>query len=246
VEVTVTVNGVPAAVVGTTFLVLADIAASVTTVKATAATAAGQQTSHSITVSVSGTPTLAAIALRPFPEVGQVPLVVTFALFPTPASGSVIELDLDGNGTVDFTGATLEGQQFTYSAPGIYLPAVTVVDAQVGRTTARALVQVLDGAGLDTLLRAKWQTMRDALRAGDIARAVTQIVLRAQDGYAAAFQTIASQLPGIDSILTDITPVEARNRAAIYRMLRADGGVMKSFEVRFVIDGDGLWRIQGF
>ena len=33
---------------------------------------------------------------------------------------------------------------------------------------------------------------------------------------------------------------------AIYRMLRLDGGVMKSFEVRFVIDGDGLWRIQGF
>ena len=245
-EVTVMVNGVPAAVVGTTFLVLADIAASVTTVKATAQTAAGQQTSHSIIVSVSGTPTPAAIALRPFPEVGRVPLVVTFALFPTPASGSVIQLDLDGNGTVDFTGATLEGQAFTYAAPGIYLPAVTVVDAQGGRTTARALVQVLDGAALDTLLRAKWQTMKDALRAGDIARAVTQIVLRAQEGYAAAFQTIAAQLPGVDNILADITPGEVRNRAAIYRMLRLDGGVTKSFEVRFVIDGDGVWRIQGF
>lgn len=246
VEVTVTVNGVPAAVVGTTFLVLADIDASVTVLKATAETAAGQQAGHTISVSVSGTPTPAAFALRPFPEVGQAPLIVTFALFPTPASDGVIELDLDGNGTVDFTGATLDGQQFTYAAPGSYLPAVTVVDAQGGRTTVRALVQVLDGAALDTLLRAKWQTLKDALRAGDIARAVTQIVLRAQDGYAAAFQTIAPRLPGIDSILTDITPVEVRNRAAIYRMLRLDGGVMKSFEVRFVIDGDGLWRIQGF
>jgi len=120
------------------------------------------------------------------------------------------------------------------------------VDTQGGRTTARALVQVLDGAALDTLLRAKWQTMKGALRAGDIARAVTQIVLRAQDGYAAAFQTIAAQLPAIDSILTDITLAEVRNRAAIYRMLRLDSGVMKSFEVRFVIDGDGVWRIQGF
>ncbi len=120
------------------------------------------------------------------------------------------------------------------------------MDTQGGRTTARALVQVLDGAALDALLRAKWQTMKDALRARDITRAVTQIVLRAQDGYAAAFQTIAPQLPGIDSILTAITPLEVRNRAAIYQMLRVDGGVMKSFEVRFVIDGDGLWRIQGF
>jgi len=40
-------------------------------VKATAQTTAGQQASHSITVSVGGTPTPAAIALRPFAQTAR-------------------------------------------------------------------------------------------------------------------------------------------------------------------------------
>src|SRR2546426_414573 len=82
-------------------------------------------------------------------------------------------------------------------------------------------------AALDTVLRAKWNAMRDALRAGHIVGAVSHIVADARDGYATAFQAIAARLVGIDAILTDVTYAEARGAALIYHATRTDDGVVK-------------------
>ena len=50
---------------------------------------------------------------------------------------------------------------------------------------------------------------------------------------------------GVGDVLTSITPVTMSPGTAIYRMLRTDpphGRV--SYEVRFQIDGDGVWRLS--
>jgi hypothetical protein len=47
-------------------------------------------------------------------------------------------------------------------------------------------------------------------------------------------------------MLTGIALQGVRNGAAIYEMIRSDNGIRKSFDIRFAIDGDGLWRIEAF
>lgn len=243
-EVGVTVNGLPAAVQETAFAALVPVTLDTTILTAVATTDSGLTASNSVAISVSSTavPTAALLAT---PASGVVPMTVRFSLFGALAPAAV-ELDFDGNGTVDFAGPNLNGQTFTYSLPGLYLPTASITDAQGRRVTASGVVQVFGATAIDTLLQPRWRTMKDALRVGDIPRAVTNITARTRADYEAAFNIISASLPNIDSILTDIALMEIRNAAAIYEMTRVDDGIPMSFGVRFAIDEDGLWRIEAF
>ena len=243
-EVGVALNGIPAAVQGTAFAALVPVAPDTTTLTAVATTDSGVTASHNVAITVSGTLD-AALILRASPQSGVAPLTVTFS-FVAASNATTIELDFDGNGTIDLTGPTLDGQSFTYIQPGLYFPTANVTDTRGNRFTATTLVQVHDVAALDTLLQGKWRAMKDALRAGDIARAVTHIVADSRADYEAAFGVIAARLPNIGAILTDVGLIEVRNDSAIYEATRTDGGVVKSFEVRFALDDDGVWRIEAF
>lgn len=156
-----------------------------------------------------------------------------------------VELDTDGNGTPDFTGPSLDGQIFTYTTPGLYLPRVTITDPQ-GTRDATTIVQVYDRTTLDALLQTKWSGLKVALRGGDIARALAFIVAQSRARYQGALTVLTPDLPAIDSVLTDLTLVRVRGREAISEMRRSDAGILKSFEVRFVIDADGIWRLRAF
>lgn len=243
-EAGVTVNGFPAAVQGAAFAALVPVAPDITSLTAIATTATGLTATHSVAVSVSAT-AAPPIVLVTSPATGVAPVTARFSLLGASAPVS-IALDFDGNGTVDFTGPTLDGQAFPYTQSGLYLPTATITDAQGQRLTASGIVQVYDTATLDALLQVRWTAMKDALRAGDIARAVSNITARTRADYQAAFNIISARLPAIDSILTDITLVKVRNASAIYEMTRVDDGILLSFGVRFAIDEDGIWRIEAF
>ena len=88
--------------------------------------------------------------------------------------------------------------------------------------------------------------MKGALVRGDIDAALRFIATSARPQYQAAFTALVSDLPTISSILTDLTFIRVRGREAIFEMHRADAGILKSFEVRFVIDTDGIWRLRTF
>ncbi|HAM55353.1 MAG TPA: hypothetical protein DCQ64_08095, partial [Candidatus Rokubacteria bacterium] len=85
-----------------------------------------------------------------------------------------------------------------------------------------------------------------ALRQGDLDAATRQIALRSRARYSAIFRELVQDLPAVDTILTDLTLVEVRPAEGIYEMLRVDAGVTKSFEVRFRLDQDGIWRVWSF
>ena len=245
-EVGVTVNGLPAAVDGTTFAALVPVTPDTTTLTAVATTASDGTASDTIglTVTPASDPDL-ILRLLPSPSSGVAPLAVTFSLFGGPVPVS-INLDLEGDGTTEFSGPSLEGQTFTYTQAGLFFPTVTVTDADGSQFTASTVVQVHNQAALDALLQGKWTGMKDALRAGDIPLALTQITVRSRPRYDAAFQAIAARLLDIDNILTDVTLVEVRNGVGTYNATRADAGVEKLFDVRFVMDEDGIWRVDAF
>ena len=229
---------------GTTFAALVPVTPDTTNVTAVATAAAGATASYNVNISVSAAPT-PVFTLLVSPGSGVAPLTASFSLLGS-ATVSSVELDFDGNGTVDFTGPSLDGQTFTYTQSGIFVPVVRVTDTQGNQQIANSIVQVSDRIVLDVILQAKWTGMKDALREGDIAGAVSQIVSSSRPRYEEVFQIIASQLINIDEILTTASLVRVENYAAIYEATRIDDGLEMSFEVRFAVDGDGIWRVEAF
>lgn len=243
-EVGVLINTIPGTVQGTAFAALVPVTPEITTLTAVATTATGMTASHSVAIMVSPATTPTTILLAS-PQSGVAPLTASFSLLGA-SPAATISADFDGDGTVDFTGPSLDGQVFTYPKPGLYFPTATITDAQGNQVTTRTLIQVYDQAALDASLQAKWATIKDALRGGDIAQAVAQIAIRSRARYEAAFRIIAPRLPEIDTIFPVLTLVKVRDRSAIYEATRTDDGLLKSFEVRFAFDGDGIWRIEAF
>lgn len=241
-EVAVTVDGELALVQGEAFAAVVLAAPSASAVTAVAAMPGGATASATVPLVVAGDPSSSGTSLLAGPTGGVAPLVVSFTALGT----AWLELDADGDGTVDLAGVGSEALTFVFARPGIYVASATLTAHDGQRGGDRAIIQVLDPSALDALLRAKWAAMRDALRAGDIARGVSYIATGARAAYTEALAAIAPALPGIDTILTDVALHEVRNGAALYTAVRTDGGLGKSFDVRFVIDGDGTWRIQSF
>ena len=243
-KVAVTVNGIAAAVHGASFAALVPLTPGTTRLQVVATTARGVAASQDVPIIVTDAPE-SSVLLVASPQSGVAPFTAAFALLGVSALAT-IEADFDGNGTIDFTGPRLDGQAFTYAQPGLYVPLVNVTDAQGQRTTVPSIVQVFDRAGLDALLQSKWTALRDALRRGDIAQALTQIAERSRSRYQQAFTALTPDLPAIDAILTDVRFVRTRGLEAIFEMGRTDAGVLKSFEVRFQVDADGFWRVRSF
>ena len=243
-ELVVTVNGVAAAVHGNTFAALVPLTEATTRLQIVATSAAGSSAYQDVPVTVTASPD-SPFLLITSPQSGVAPLTVGFSLLGAPAAAT-IQADFSGNGAADFTGPRLDGRVFTYTQPGLYVPLVTVTDAQGHRATVPAVIQVFDRAVLDGLLQSKWTALRDALRRGDVGQALTQVSGRSRSRYQQAFSTLTPDLPALDSILTDVRLIRVRGPETIFEMSRVDAGILKSFEVRFHVDVDGFWRVRSF
>jgi hypothetical protein len=123
-----------------------------------------------------------------------------------------------------------------------------VVDAQGAAFAASALVQVLDQAGLDSLLQARWAALRDALNRSDVAAAVALFAGPSRDAYQDQLTALAGvgALPQVAADLGPITPVRIRDKAAEYELRAVQRGTPYSFYVLFVVDTDGVWRLRVF
>jgi hypothetical protein len=244
-DVAVTVNGTRGFAGNGTFAAVVRVDTAVTALTAVARDANGVPLDDdTVAITVEPGPVEAAVHLGASPAVGLAPLSVELTLMSTVAVGQ-IALDQDGDGDVDFQGPSLEGLRFTYGQPGVYLAAATVSNS-TGSHKATAIVQVYDPAPLEALLQAKWAAMKDALRRGDVEAALRFIVESARDRYRRAFEVIVADLPQIDTILGAITLADSWATEVTFTMPRSDAGVQKTFEVRFGVDADGIWRLRAF
>jgi hypothetical protein len=241
-DVGVTVNGRPAAVQGSAFAALVSVDQSTTQLVAVATTVTGATTSSTIPIGVTGNPS-DAVVLRPNPESGIAPLQVTFSVA-APRPVTQVALDVDGNGSVDFQGPSLDGQSFTYAQPGLYVASAVVTDSQGTQTNAAAIIQVFDRSAFEGFLQARWIGFKDALRSGSVAAAVESIAMRKRDSYQTLLSNLTVPLSQIDSVLTDISLVSVDGEWAEMNMTRIDGGRPIGHLVLFVRDADGVWRLH--
>jgi sugar lactone lactonase YvrE len=243
-EVGVVVNGTAAAVQADAFHALVPVGGAAALITAVATTARGDRATHTVAIGVAPD-AVPGLVLFAAPATGEPPLTVGFILAGVP-NDAVVELDADGDGVVEFTGTELDEASFTYDRPGLYLPSARVTDPHGAPATVRAVVQVHDPAALDQALRARWAALKDALRRGDVAAALEHVVVRARSRYEAIFRALSQDLAQVDSLLGDLALVEVRGFEVVYEMTRLEAGVVRSFEVRFRLDEDGIWRLSTF
>lgn len=227
------------------FSALVTVGPDTTSLTALATTMSGATASHTVPIAVTS-PAQITLDLLANPQGGAAPLRVAFSLMPTPVSAT-IELDFDGDGAVDFTGSSLEGQAFTYTQPGVYYPTVRVTDAG-GTAVATTMVQAFDRSILDAQLQAKWDSLRESLRQGDVDNAVDLFAQGSKEAYRAQLTALAGvgALSQIAADLGAINPIRLRDGAAEYDLRALRNGREYSFHVLFIIDIDGLWRLRGF
>jgi hypothetical protein len=242
-EVGVTVNGILAQVNGSRFV--ADgipLQIGTNTLTATTTDFCQAITTDSISVKTTATPE-PKVFLTASPSGGLSPLATTLSITSLlPTALTTVEVDFEGDGVVDHTDATLSDLPHAFSGEQLYLPTVTLTDAGGNRVTATTAVNVFPRPDFT----AKWDSMRESLTRGDIEGALRFVATSSRPRYQASFTTLTHDLLTINSILTDLNFVKIRGREAILEMQRVDGGVLKSFEVRFAIDTDGIWRLRSF
>ena len=110
--------------------------------------------------------------------------------------------------------------------------------------TVTTLVQVVDQTQLDAALQAKWSSMKNALRQGNINATLPYLLTSRRATYQSMFSALTIPFANIDQLLTNINFVRVRGVDAEYEMSVIKGGVEYSYLVLFSIDEDGVWRIK--
>jgi hypothetical protein len=241
----VAVNGMPATVAGGQFLVILPVTPGPTELIATATSPNGSTAVARESVTVTEAPE-DVVRLIASPPGGVPPLTVGFSVSSL-VGITTVKLDLQGDGSVEFEGPSLDGEVFTYDQPGMYVATVqaTDIDGQVHSGTT--VVEVYDRPALDRRLQVVWGGFKDAVRLGNVTRAVSFLHSETRDAYADQLRLLRPQtLARIDTYLTGITLVEVGPKGAEYEMLRNHDGVTFSFAVWFRVDQDGIWRLVRF
>jgi hypothetical protein len=246
-EVGINVNGYVALQDGDEFATFVPLDDQTTSLTATVVDTSGTTlASHTIPVIAQLPTTEPVLTFGPSPAIALVSQPVRFTLTSLNEI-SQIELDGNGDGTIDFTGATLEGLTVTFAAPGIYFPTVSVTHTDTSVYADSAIVQIVDNAQLDSMLRAKWEAMKNALRSGNTAMAASYIVINKRESYETVFNNLTIPFSSIDLMLGNITYQATKGLEIEYEMLMHDGPDGNvSYVVHFSLDEDGVWRISFF
>jgi hypothetical protein len=103
---------------------------------------------------------------------------------------------------------------------------------------------------IDKTLRGIWDDLKAALRAGDAEKAASFFSQETLAGYLEMYTSLKSTLPQIGAEMREIEFLSFEGNAAIYRIKRKETIQGKeydiSYQVYFISDLDGQWRIYKF
>jgi RNase P/RNase MRP subunit POP5 len=107
-------------------------------------------------------------------------------------------------------------------------------------------INVVSLTAIDTLLKSKWEGMKDALGQGNIEQAMSFFAQSSQERYRGIFNVVRSQLSEIVAGMSAIQLIHIDNGVAKYRIRRQEAAGLITYYIYFVVDGDAIWRIKQF
>ncbi len=248
-DVGITVNGVPAAIVGATFVASGvRLAPGANALEAVITTAEGIEASASLSVTATGEEP--ALELLTNLSSGAAPLRVTFLPRVRGIAPVAYRYDFDGDDAVDLERGTDDGASFTYEAPGTYRPALTAVFPDATALQATVLLLVEDREALDALLATRWEAVTSGLQARGIESALAHFLPESQEKYRRVFTGLAGQLPAIYASLPAPELVKVEGHLAQYRLRRTqlwEGQPrVLTYYLWYARDAQGLWKVQAY
>ncbi|MFZ5907351.1 MAG: DUF1566 domain-containing protein [Nitrospirota bacterium] len=243
-EIGITVNGIVATLYGDQFVVNhVPLVDGLNVITITATDTDGNTFSSSITVNAitSGN----YISMSSNIESGILPLETVFQIDGT-FSLSQSTLSFSGPGTVELLSSSVDEYAVRMTVEGIYYftAKVTGPDGTIYQDTIG--IVVLNREELDALLKGKWEGMKTQLGDGDINKALDYINSFSRSMYYYNFELMTDYLPMIVQDMGSITMKTAEDNLAEYEMPGIQDGIVKSFYVEFMVDIDGLWKINFF
>ena len=219
------------------------------TIIATAADACGLKVKDTVTVNTDTVEE--PVGLTVSPSSGVLSATGTFEVtfeaevyIPNPVSN--YSWDFNGDGVIEREGAGLATVIASYGQ-GLYFPAVTVTDTLGNTYTETTVVNVLSRAEVDTMLKGKWAGMKGELVSGDINNALGFFLKSSQERYREGLEVLKSQMGTIFGRPEELLLEDVVDGVATYEnIVTEDDGITYSYPVIFILDEDGLWRIQSF
>jgi hypothetical protein len=205
------------------------------------------QTASRTTIVTKTTEPTEYVVLTGSPVSGAAPMQAEFSVLPAGLGGITnVEWDFDGDGVTDASGANLRDASHTYSQHAIYVPTVTVTDGSGQRVTDRMVVDVIAPDGLNLILRNKILAMQSALVRGNLPEAAGFITAGQRAAYLASFEAASDLSPAVDMLSGVLIARERVGRFAVYDLTRTINGIATTSQVVFVLDADGIWRVNQF
>ncbi len=195
-------------------------------------------------------PSWAGVELKPDKTRGPSPLEVLFETesflgTDNPLVSSALSCSGPGRALVEQSSpgsfrATLEGI-------GLFDCTLRATDSRGASHTDTLSIALYDSAELDVHLQEHWKGMQEAMVTGDIEKTVSFFSVDSQDRYRQIFTALGEKLPGVAAAMREIELVEMAEGGALYRIKKPEihGGrnYEVSYEIFFVQDIDGLWKI---
>lgn len=243
-ETGITVNGLVATVIGNQFFAehvpLAEGANSITV---TATDTAG--TTATSTAMVSAATTGKYIRLLPVIASGIAPLEVTLRL---DGSFSIDNSSISamGPGTVELISSTAEEYRFRLLVEGSYTFTAMAANSEGTTYQDTVTITVINREQVDRLLKAKWEGMKTAFGSRDIEGSAAYFAEGARDACRQHFTRLSQYLPQMAADMGEVRLIKISEWLAEYDLRTIRNGATYSFQVLFMKDRDGIWRLRSF
>ncbi len=246
----ITVNGVVGQTYNGQFLVPGvPLNSGANTLNLTATTLPGVTATASVAVTRTGT--AGPVTLQVANATGLAPAAFTFTpvigVLPDNASVQSVALDADGNGTYDFSAASVASLPtvLSYPQPGLYNVALRVVDSNANVYVARRAVLVQDLAAQRGMLCDVYGYLKDRLNAQDAINAAGAYQPLERTQYQSLFTSLAAHMPESVPQLGFITKGLVAPGFAELTLLRDNPDQTRSgYPLRLTQGSDGVWRIS--
>ncbi len=243
----VAINGVPAAVSGSTFVAAnVTVAHAATSLTAVLSTPDGRSATHTIHVTgVATAPPLVEVLAEPSDVIA--PRSVRFMILNNSGSPVTrVEVDTRGSGFFDVVrNGPVSVLSVPYTDSGVFVPRVRVTNAAGATFNATQVVRVRTLAEMDAMLRAIYGRMIARLSARDVNGALASVSAGVYAKYQSIFTDVAPRFPGILDSVGELRGGTIGEGYAEYVLVRTTSTGRQGFFIYFIRGEDGLWRIEG-
>ena len=243
-DVGIAVNGILAEIAGNNWIANnIPLAIGSNTITAVATDSYGNTASKTITVNTNDVTQFVELSANI--TSGIPPLQVYFSVS-TPFTPVSYQMDFEGEGVNDYNGATFNNISYTYTSEGIFYPKVMISDNQGNTFSDTISIAVLSKTEMDTLLKGKWEGMKQAMINRDVGKAGSYFADWTRDRYTGIFSALGDRLPQIAQDMQNIRMIYLIDGVAKYRIRRMEEAGEITYYIYFVQDENGLWKIQQF